>query len=1582
MKKNIVILCIIILIFQGQILFADPTCSLPDVTVEPGQKVPIEITATNLVNLEGLVIEIGYNPNVVSVNSVTLDNSILKKEEHLIQHINDPSGSVRIMIYATGTLFSGGGTIATIYFDAIGQAGTSTTLSITKFEVNEQNYSNTEDGSITISSSPPITHTLTVQVSPSNYGYTIPSVGSHQYEQNTEINITAIPYSGYSFKQWNGDVVNPGLSETQVIMDTDKTVTAVFEEGQQPVLCISHEFFDFGETTTSLPLTITNCGGGNLNWQVEETISWLTASPTQGTNNGTVTISIDRSGLSSGSYTNNFAITSNGGNKTINVEMMVSESAPDYFEDFEDRIADGWQPLNANRWSIVPDEGDYSYYLNTSDYENNDELLLGEYSILQNYDFTDFEFSCLAKSAENLSSNAYADYAIIFGFQDNDNSYFAFLSRMKNYTKIVKRINGVPQDLVVYDNLVFKDNLYHEVKLVRNGNFIYVYFDDNIILSAQDATFTSGKIGVGSYNDAAFFDDILIKTESGPAIPQYLKLITPNGGETWEVDKNYSIKWESDYYTGKVRLDISTTGGKTWWDITKGYLTPNDGSYRYTPELNNVSDHCLFRVVSDLDPSVMDRSDGEFRIINPDPDSYEYIAYKIPAQYSTPIVDGNINEIFWDYAPEDSLLKGGDPDVWGSDWTDWNDNLVTWKTLWSDQSNKLYVAIKIKDNVRGAFDNSSPGSNFMPFKDDCLELYTDGNNDGGRYEGNYSLAQQWFVTGNNKIILDDYPTTYPFEYFTGKQLNTAIGQGANGDWNCEAEFEIYDSFPDTRKMLSVGASIGWNIWYDDSDNQIYQGGIYEREHQVGWRYDGMSYVNADYFGDLILAGDLQVPDITISAPTAGDVLQIGSEFEIKWTSSGVGDLVKIEFSSDGGGSWSVLANSTENDGSFKWIPQSQHQTNSGMIKISSVFNSSIFDISGIFTVGQSPELHVNPTELNFGTSGNSLTFQISNTGSGTLSWSVAENPDKSWITSVAPASGTNSATVTVTVNRAMVSAISETGKLTVTSNGGNQDVTVNIEKEAELPTHWNYTANTGNSAIVVLPLAVNPNINGTLLQNGDFVGVFNANGLCCGWNQWQGANLSVTIWGDNDQTPAVDGFQAGQSILYRVYRLSKDKEWQNVQVGYSQGNGNYAPNAFLVLSKFSVQNTVCRSLTFNSGWNTFSLNIYPENPNINSVMMPILNDIVIIKNGAGQAFIPQYSINDIGDIRFDEGYQAYCKQDAGLDVCGQPIPVNTPIVLSAGWNLISYLIPSPVNISTALATINSQLVIAKNNMGQTYIPMYGINDIGDMQPGQGYQVYLNAAATLIYPAATAELAEKDQPTGLRKTQTEHFTFTEGTGDNATVVITTTANPRFSDGTPLETGDEIGAFSTDGLCCGAAVWEGANKALTIWGDNSQIADQDGFVAGDTLRFRVWKKSTETEHLAEVTFQAGHPVVYQSNGFSVLTYLIADAESNIDIATAENPLAPSKNQLLQNYPNPFNPDTHIPYQLSRPARVMLTIYDLNGRQICTLINEEKSAGHYTATWNATDASGEKVSSGIYLYRLQVEKEVFSHKMILLK
>jgi photosystem II stability/assembly factor-like uncharacterized protein len=88
-----------------------------------------------------------------------------------------------------------------------------------------------------------------------------------------------------------------------------------------------------------------------------------------------------------------------------------------------------------------------------------------------------------------------------------------------------------------------------------------------------------------------------------------------------------------------------------------------------------------------------------------------------------------------------------------------------------------------------------------------------------------------------------------------------------------------------------------------------------------------------------------------------------------------------------------------------------------------------------------------------------------------------------------------------------------------------------------------------------------------------------------------------------------------------------------------------------------------------------------------------------------------------------------------------------------------------------------------------------------------------------------------------------------------------------------------------------------------------------------------------------------------------------------------LAPQVCALSQNYPNPFNPTTTIRYELPKASHVALSVFDILGREIATLLNEEKSAGTYTVQW---DASG--VSSGVYFYRLRAGDFVQTRRMML--
>ena len=88
------------------------------------------------------------------------------------------------------------------------------------------------------------------------------------------------------------------------------------------------------------------------------------------------------------------------------------------------------------------------------------------------------------------------------------------------------------------------------------------------------------------------------------------------------------------------------------------------------------------------------------------------------------------------------------------------------------------------------------------------------------------------------------------------------------------------------------------------------------------------------------------------------------------------------------------------------------------------------------------------------------------------------------------------------------------------------------------------------------------------------------------------------------------------------------------------------------------------------------------------------------------------------------------------------------------------------------------------------------------------------------------------------------------------------------------------------------------------------------------------------------------------------------------------------LNNNYPNPFNPVTTISYTLPQAALVRMTIYDLLGRQVRTLLNQTQDAGFKSVIWNATNDYGKPVSAGVYLYKIQAGEFVQTRKMVLLK
>jgi len=113
---------------------------------------------------------------------------------------------------------------------------------------------------------------------------------------------------------------------------------------------------------------------------------------------------------------------------------------------------------------------------------------------------------------------------------------------------------------------------------------------------------------------------------------------------------------------------------------------------------------------------------------------------------------------------------------------------------------------------------------------------------------------------------------------------------------------------------------------------------------------------------------------------------------------------------------------------------------------------------------------------------------------------------------------------------------------------------------------------------------------------------------------------------------------------------------------------------------------------------------------------------------------------------------------------------------------------------------------------------------------------------------------------------------------------------------------------------------------------------------------------------------------------------EARSMYDIVTdvelVEDDILPVAFELDQNYPNPFNPTTAIRFSLAERARVELSVYNLLGRRVVSLIDEELPAGDYKTKWDGRDSDGNGVAGGVYFYRLKAGERNLTRKMVLLK
>jgi hypothetical protein len=153
----------------------------------------------------------------------------------------------------------------------------------------------------------------------------------------------------------------------------------------------------------------------------------------------------------------------------------------------------------------------------------------------------------------------------------------------------------------------------------------------------------------------------------------------------------------------------------------------------------------------------------------------------------------------------------------------------------------------------------------------------------------------------------------------------------------------------------------------------------------------------------------------------------------------------------------------------------------------------------------------------------------------------------------------------------------------------------------------------------------------------------------------------------------------------------------------------------------------------------------------------------------------------------------------------------------------------------------------------------------------------------------------------------------------------------------------------------------------------------FITGVETNYLQYNNYTDND--LEFNTEYFYRVSAYVNGFwTDYSNVVSVMLENVNIAGAND--IPTVYKVHQNHPNPFNPVTTLRYELPQDAMVNITIYDMMGRQVKSLVNGSQTAGYRTIQWNAANDRNEPVSAGLYLYTIEAGKFRQTKKMVLLK
>ena len=664
------------------------------------------------------------------------------------------------------------------------------------------------------------------------------------------------------------------------------------------------------------------------------------------------------------------------------------------YDTFEDGNADGWEPRDADNWEVVIDEGDYAYHQKNTNLGSHPGEQLNEWSIYTREEYDNIVLTMEIKSDEDLETNPQADYAVIFHFQDADNYYFAFFNSAQNTTSLVLRRKGVETTLYTYHPATIENERYNTVCIKTLNGHITVMANEHVIMEVTNDTFLSGHIGVGVRNDAAFFDDIFVAENIEPPC-DYWEDFNDDILDGWTA-RNIDY-WSTKYHDGDYELWLHTNNGNTHEDNLGEWVTIDD------LYLSDFTFECDLQSAEWSDPT----ADLAVLFCYQDRDNYYYVLFnrsagstslwrwqngrghridsydgstlpdqqwhhvKISRQNGDVKVYYDGTQILHGY---DNNLSSGRIGLGSKNDTGWFDDVCidyqypcditvqqpnggeawlegSWQDIrWTSQNTSGTVALYYSLNGGSNWATISSGTSddgyyqwHVPMVSsdhtNCLIRIEDAND-----AGCYDTSDRAFT------ILDNPPCSI-----------TVLEPNGGEEWLENTGYDIRWQSEHTSGTVQIHfSSDGGNSWSTITSSTADDGVYWWRTLQVNADLTRcrIRVRDANDFGCQDMSdGNFTIKNVSpllLYIPNGHEAWLPGTKHDISWKPENPAGTVKLEYSTDGGASWYVIANNTPDDGCYSWtIPMVN--TSMARVRVTSLLTPSNSDMSDAnFTIGGCP----------------------------------------------------------------------------------------------------------------------------------------------------------------------------------------------------------------------------------------------------------------------------------------------------------------------------------------------------------------------------------------------------------------------------------------------------------------------------------------------------------------------------------------------------------------------------------------------------------------------------------------------------